>query len=93
MADNKVLYIKTYSTIPKCTLADDFGQLLKTPALSDVVFIVGQEKTKILAHVAIVTARSEVLREKIRKAKESLKALGTSDNIPVLEVRVLLILS
>lgn len=59
-----------FSSYPKCTLHDDFGKLLNSREFCDVEFVVGDDETKILAHIAMVTARSKFLRQKIRQAKK-----------------------
>jgi len=97
--DNNIRSAEMYrfqlSSYPKCTLRDDFGKLLNSRLFCDVEFIVGEPETKILAHVAIVAARSEYLRLRIRQAcekrnKQMEKELGTVDvpmkDIPLLEV-------
>ncbi|KAH0949771.1 hypothetical protein HN011_006074 [Eciton burchellii] len=99
--DNNIRSAEMYrfqlSSYPKCTLRDDFGKLLNSRLFCDVEFIVGEPETKILAHVAIVAARSEYLRLRIRQAcekrnKQMEKELGTVDvpikDAPLLEVRL-----
>lgn len=72
--DNNVRSGETYrfqfSSYPKCTLHDDFGRLLNSTLFCDVEFIVGDPETKIPAHIAIVAARSQFLRTRIREAFE-----------------------
>lgn len=89
------MYRFQLSSYPKCTLRDDFGKLLNSRLFSDVEFIVGESETKILAHVAIVAARSEFLRSRIRQAcekrnKQLEKEFGSLDvpakDMPSLEV-------
>lgn len=97
--DNNIRSAEMYrfqlSSYPKCTLRDDFGKLLNSRLFCDVEFVIGESETKILAHVAIVAARSEYLRSRIRQAcekrnKELEKELGTMDehvkDAPLLEV-------
>lgn len=99
--DNNIRSAEMYrfqlSSYPKCTLRDDFGKLLNSRLFSDVEFIVGESETKILAHVAIVAARSEFLRSRIRQAcekrnKQLEKEFGSLDvpakDMPSLEVRL-----
>ncbi|EZA52806.1 hypothetical protein DMN91_008863 [Ooceraea biroi] len=99
--DNNIRSAEMYrfqlSSYPKCTLRDDFGKLLNNRLFSDVEFIVGEPETKILAHVAMVAARSEYLRSRIRQACEKRskhleEKFGTSDvpvkDVPLLEVRL-----
>lgn len=63
----------------------------------DVQFFVGAEEVRILAHLAIVAARSQYLRNKIRLAKEARdkhleRLFGTTkvpfNDIPLLEVKL-----
>lgn len=49
---------------------DDFGKFLNERQFCDVQFTVGIEEVKIPAHIAIVAARSPVLKEKILSARE-----------------------
>uniref|UniRef100_A0A8D8YQK1 Leucine-zipper-like transcriptional regulator 1 n=1 Tax=Cacopsylla melanoneura TaxID=428564 RepID=A0A8D8YQK1_9HEMI len=62
-----------FSKYPKCTLHDDLGKLLRAEEFCDVEFKVGKNETRFLAHIAIVGARSKVLRAKI------LEAIGARD--------------
>lgn len=64
------MYRFQFSSYPKCTLHDDFGRLLNIRLFSDVEFIVGELETKIPAHIAMVAARSQFLRARIRQARE-----------------------
>ncbi|XP_014218455.1 leucine-zipper-like transcriptional regulator 1 [Copidosoma floridanum] len=99
--DNNVRSGETYrfqfSSYPKCTLHDDFGRLLNQRLFCDVEFIVGEEETKIPAHVAMVAARSKFLRQHIRDAKDKRdrklkKERGNevikSKDLPLLEVKL-----
>lgn len=54
-----------FPTYPRCTLHDDFGKLLADRQFCDVQFVVGMEEVKIPAHVAIIAARSSVLKDRI----------------------------
>lgn len=54
-----------FSSYPRCTLHDDFGKFLSERQFCDVKFLVGLDEVKIPAHIAIVAARSPVLRAKI----------------------------
>ena len=60
------------ASFPKCTLHDDFDKLLKSGQFCDVDFLVGEngKATCIPAHIAIVAARSDWLRAKIREEKK-----------------------
>ncbi|XP_018330195.1 leucine-zipper-like transcriptional regulator 1 [Agrilus planipennis] len=73
--DNNVrsgeMYRFQFSNYPKCTLHDDFGKILELKQFCDVRFTVGHEEKQILAHLALVAARSKYLRNKIRQAKET----------------------
>lgn len=59
----------------------------------DVEFLVGEDEIKISAHLAIVAARSQWLRQRIRCAKEQLdnhleRVFGTV-NVPFKELPLL----
>lgn len=61
------------AAFPRCTLRDDIAKLL-TPELSfssDLKFLVGKEGEEINAHIAIVCARCDWLRQRIVLAKNS----------------------
>ncbi|KAH9643511.1 hypothetical protein HF086_015659 [Spodoptera exigua] len=60
------------SNYPRCTLHDDFGRILKSHQFCDVQILVGPDKTPILAHQAILAARSQYLRAKIKEARDEL---------------------
>ncbi|XP_026473112.1 leucine-zipper-like transcriptional regulator 1 [Ctenocephalides felis] len=60
-----------FSSYPKCTLHDDFGKILQTRQFCDVLFLLGPEEIKVTAHLAMVAARSQWLRAKIRAAREA----------------------
>ncbi|XP_050596167.1 leucine-zipper-like transcriptional regulator 1 isoform X1 [Bombus affinis] len=100
-ADNNVRSGETYrfqfSSYPKCTLHDDFGKLLNKRLFCDVEFIVGDAETKIPAHIAMVAARSQFLRKRIRQARKKRdkhlqEVFGTADvpikDMPLLEVKL-----
>ncbi|XP_033223341.1 leucine-zipper-like transcriptional regulator 1 [Belonocnema kinseyi] len=100
--DNNVRSGETYrfqfSSYPKCTLHDDFGRLLNNRLFCDVEFIVGESETKIPAHIAIVVARSQFLRARIRQARERREKhcedmFGTIEalvkDLPLLEVKLI----
>lgn len=95
--DNNVRSGETYrfqfSSYPKCTLHDDFGRLLNSRLFCDVEFIVGENETKISAHIAMVSARSKFLRQRIRQAKEKrdehLEDLYGTSNLPVKDLPML----
>lgn len=55
-------------TYPRCTLHEDFGKLLAEHQFCDVQFVVGYNEVKLPAHIAIVAARSPVLKDKIMYA-------------------------
>ncbi|XP_065571699.1 leucine-zipper-like transcriptional regulator 1 isoform X2 [Artemia franciscana] len=91
------MYRFQFSCYPKCTLHDDFGRLLESGQFCDVEFVVGDDETKIPAHIALVAARSQWLRSRIRQAKEVRdkhleEVFGTSKiplkDLPTLEVRL-----
>jgi len=60
-----------FSSYPKCTLHEDLGKLLEARQFCDVEFVVGSEEVKIPAHLAMVAARSQFLRNRIRQAREA----------------------
>ncbi|KAL4703511.1 hypothetical protein ACJJTC_018095 [Scirpophaga incertulas] len=60
------------SNYPRCTLHDDFGRILKSQQFCDITLLVGPEQTGILAHQAMLAARSQYLRAKIKEAREEL---------------------
>lgn len=97
--DNNVrsgeMYRFQFATYPKCTLHDDYGKLLETRQFADIQFLVGSGKVKVLAHFALVAARSSYLRSKIRDAKMERdlyldKMFGTTKvayaDVPLMEV-------
>ncbi|XP_046979238.1 leucine-zipper-like transcriptional regulator 1 isoform X1 [Schistocerca americana] len=99
--DNNVrsgeMYRFQFSCYPKCTLHEDFGKLLESRQFCDVEFVVGTEEVKIPAHLAMVAARSQWLRARIRQAREARdkhleKVFGTTQvsfkDLPLLEVRL-----
>ena len=60
-----VFFCLKFPTYPRCTLHDDFGKFLADRQFCDVQFIVGMEEVKIPAHIAIIAARSSVLKDRI----------------------------
>ncbi|XP_021921772.1 leucine-zipper-like transcriptional regulator 1 isoform X2 [Zootermopsis nevadensis] len=99
--DNNVrsgeMYRFQFSCYPKCTLHDDLGKLLEGRQFCDVEFVVGVEEVKIPAHLAMIAARSQFLRSRIRQAREARdkhleKLFGTTEvpfkDLPLLEVRL-----
>lgn len=84
-----------FASYPKCTLHEDFGRLLSNRLFCDLEFIVGPEETRIPSHAAMIAARSEFLRTRIRQAREKRnlyleEVYGTADvpvkDLPLLEV-------
>merc|ERR1712142_2706 len=83
---------------PKCTLHEDFGRLLESGQFTDINFLVGEGEVVVPAHIAMVAARSDWLRARIREAKAGrdahLSKLFEADSgptqrdCPVLEVRL-----
>ena len=57
------LYRFKFSSFPKCTLVDNFVNLLHTLPFYDVSFAIADKQIK--AHAAVVAARSPYLRQKI----------------------------
>lgn len=90
--DNNVRSGETYrfqfSCYPKCTLHDDLGRLLNLRQFCDVEFVVGNEQVekKIPAHIAMVAARSQFLRDRIRQARE--ERIEQTKDAPLLEVKL-----
>ena len=62
-----VLY--QFSNYPRCTLHDDYGRLLASKQFADVEFVIGEERKVVPGHIAIISARSIWLRERIREAR------------------------
>ena len=65
------------ASFPKCTLHSDFDKLLKSNQFCDVDFMVGGHE-QISAHIAIVVARSDWLRARIRE--ERIKQSASIEN-------------
>lgn len=72
--DNNVrsgeIYRFQFSSYPKCTLHEDYGRLQESRLFCDVNFIVGPDKVEVPAHIAMVAARSQWLRIRIKKSAE-----------------------
>uniref|UniRef100_UPI00358FA4E7 leucine-zipper-like transcriptional regulator 1 n=1 Tax=Myxine glutinosa TaxID=7769 RepID=UPI00358FA4E7 len=72
--DNNVrsgeMYRFQFSSYPRCTLHDDYGNLWENKQFCDIEFILPEEQQRTRAHISIVTARCRKLREKICSAKE-----------------------
>lgn len=96
------MYRFQLAAYPKCCLHEDFGRLKDSGQFTDINFLVGAESRVevVPAHVAMVAARSEWLRTRIREAREAKAAhLNTlfgpeggtrpqQRDCPVLEVRL-----
>jgi N-acetylneuraminic acid mutarotase len=86
------------AAFPRCTLHDDVGKLLlpSQQFSTDVNFIVGHDETIQTAHMAIVAARCEWLRDRILTAKVARKdhlknisePLDDENHLPTVEVRL-----
>lgn len=63
------MYRFQLSAFPKCTLQEDFGRLLQSQQFSDIKFVIGPNREEVLAHTALVVARSCYLLERIREAR------------------------
>lgn len=63
------MYRFQFSSYPKSTLHDDFQKLLTNRQFCDVQFIVGVDERKISAHISLIAARSQFLRQKILDAR------------------------
>ncbi|XP_026333761.1 leucine-zipper-like transcriptional regulator 1 [Hyposmocoma kahamanoa] len=61
------------SNYPRCTLHDDFGRILKSQQFCDITLLVGPEQVPVVAHQAMLAARSQYLRAKIKEAREELE--------------------
>ncbi|CAH2052382.1 unnamed protein product, partial [Iphiclides podalirius] len=74
--DNNVrsgdLYRFQLSNYPRCTLHEDLGRVLRSEQFCDVTLLVGGEPTPVLAHQALLAARSAYLRAKIKEAREEM---------------------
>ncbi|XP_032527201.1 leucine-zipper-like transcriptional regulator 1 homolog [Danaus plexippus] len=74
--DNNVrsgdLYRFQLSNYPRCTLHDDFGRILRSQQFCDVTLLLGGDQVAFYAHQAMLAARSQYLRIKIKEAKEDL---------------------
>ena len=95
------MYRFQLAAYPKCTLHDDFGRLLESGQFTDIHFLVGETEEVVAAHIAMVAARSEWLRTRIREARQARnvhinKLFGEAaamsrplqQDCPVLEVRL-----
>ncbi|XP_052738734.1 leucine-zipper-like transcriptional regulator 1 homolog isoform X2 [Bicyclus anynana] len=88
--DNNVrsgdLYRFQLSNYPRCTLHDDFGRILKSQQFCDVTLLVGADQTAVFAHQAMLAARSQYLRAKIKEANEELaKRIAAGEEEPTAE--------
>ncbi|XP_065333126.1 leucine-zipper-like transcriptional regulator 1 isoform X1 [Cloeon dipterum] len=99
--DNNVrsgeMYRFQFSSYPQCTLTSDLSGLLSSQQFCDLKFIVGPEEEAVLAHTALVVARSQCLRARVRHAKDSRErhleeVYGTTtvplQDLPLLEVKL-----
>ncbi|KOB74829.1 putative leucine-zipper-like transcriptional regulator 1 [Operophtera brumata] len=77
------------SNYPRCTLHEDFGRILKSQQFCDITLLVGDDQTPVMAHQAIIAARSHYLKAKIKEARtERDKRLASGDNLDPSEYRV-----
>ncbi|CAH2233958.1 jg21439 [Pararge aegeria aegeria] len=88
--DNNVrsgdLYRFQLSNYPRCTLHDDFGRILKSQQFCDITLLVGVDQTAVYAHQAMLAARSQYLRAKIKEAHEDLvKRIEAGEEEPTAE--------
>ncbi|XP_028169005.1 leucine-zipper-like transcriptional regulator 1 [Ostrinia furnacalis] len=74
------------SNYPRCTLHDDFGRILKSQQFCDVTLLVGPDKVPARAHQAMLAARSQYLRAKIKEAREELSKRIAAGEEPASEV-------
>jgi len=92
------MYRFQLAAYPKCTLHEDFGRLLESGQFTDINFLVGDLETVVPAHIAMVAARSDWLRARVREAKAGRDAhlsklfeadsRPTQRDCPVLEVKL-----
>jgi len=92
------MYRFQLAAYPKCTLRDDFGRLLESGQFTDINFLVGEGEVVVPAHIAMVAARSDWLRARVREAKAGRDAhlsklfeadsRPTQRDCPVLEVKL-----
>jgi len=92
------MYRFQLAAYPKCTLHEDFGRLLESGQFTDINFLVGELETVVPAHIAMVAARSDWLRARVREAKSGRDAhlsklfdadsKPTQRDCPVLEVKL-----
>jgi len=92
------MYRFQLAAYPKCTLHEDFGRLLESGQFTDINFLVGELETIVPAHIAMVAARSDWLRTRVREAKAGRDAhlsklfeadsRPTQRDCPVLEVKL-----
>lgn len=92
------MYRFQLAAYPKCTLHEDFGRLLESGQFTDINFLVGEKETVVPAHIAMVAARSDWLRVRVREAKANRDAhlsklfeadsRPTQRDCPVLEVKL-----
>jgi len=97
------MYRFQLAAYPKCCLHEDFGRLLESGQFTDIHFLLGPEPTAevVPAHIAMVAARSEWLKARIREAREAraihlntlfgaqeLSSRPQERDCPVLEVRL-----
>lgn len=92
------MYRFQLAAYPKCTLHEDFGRLLESGQFTDINFLVGELEAVVPAHIAMVAARSDWLRARVREAKSGRDAhlsklfdadsKPTQRDCPVLEVKL-----
>jgi len=92
------MYRFQLAAYPKCTLHEDFGRLLESGQFTDINFLVGEGEVVVPAHIAMVAARSDWLRARVREAKAGRDAhlsklfeadsRPTQRDCPVLEVKL-----
>lgn len=65
------MYRFQLAAYPRCSLHQDFGRLLSSGQFTDIHFLVGPKPAVVAAHIALVAARSEYLRARVREAREA----------------------
>lgn len=76
------LYRFCFSSFPKCTLIDNFANLLKSEQFCDLHIILGREEMLAKAHAAVVAARSPFLRRKILEVYEATHMKQDNPKLP-----------
>lgn len=75
---------------PKCNLSNDYKKILESKLLCDVEFLVGEEEVKFPAHIPIIFARSDWLRNHIQQTQRLKLQSNSVPNYdsPLLQVKL-----